>query len=132
MWASTRHDCLRLGEIEAYRPCGVAGVVERFRLDPQGGVVEATITDGNDSLTAQWVIRRPFQQFRATPGRGLILEGIAHVNLDGRLLMIEPNFEVVRKLRHQFLHGQTALVVKRHLLFEPGVVVASVPYHIEP
>lgn len=47
-------------------------------------------------------------------------------------MMIEPNFEVVRKLRHQFLHGQTALVVKRHLLFEPGVVVASVPYHIEP
>jgi amino acid transporter len=38
---------------------------------------------------------------------------------------------VVTKLRHQLLHGQTALLVKRHLLFEPGVVVASVPYHLD-
>jgi amino acid transporter len=45
--------------------------------------------------------------------------------------VVVPEF-VVKKLRHQFLHGHTALVVKRHLLFEPGVVVASVPYHIEP
>lgn len=38
---------------------------------------------------------------------------------------------VVNKKRHQLLHGQTALLVKRHLLFERGVVVASVPYHLE-
>lgn len=30
-----------------------------------------------------------------------------------------------------FLHGQTALLVKKHLLFERGVVVASIPYHLE-
>jgi amino acid transporter len=53
---------------------------------------------------------------------------------DGRdrvVTIVIPEF-VVGKLRHQFLHGQTALLVKRHLLFEPGVVVASVPYHLEP
>jgi amino acid transporter len=53
---------------------------------------------------------------------------------DGRdrvVTVVIPEF-VVGKLRHQFLHGQTALLVKRHLLFEPGVVVASVPYHLEP
>jgi amino acid transporter len=44
--------------------------------------------------------------------------------------VVIPEF-VVSKLRHQLLHGQTALIVKRHLLFEPGVVVASVPYHLE-
>jgi amino acid transporter len=44
--------------------------------------------------------------------------------------VIIPEF-VVKRLRHQVLHGQTALLVKRHLLFEPGVVVASVPYHLE-
>ncbi len=52
---------------------------------------------------------------------------------DGRdrvVTVVIPEF-VVGKLRHQFLHGQTALQVKRHLLFEPGVVVASVPYHLE-
>ena len=52
---------------------------------------------------------------------------------DGRdrvVTVVLPEF-VVSKLRHQFLHGQTALLVKRHLLFIRGVVVASVPYHLE-
>jgi hypothetical protein len=44
--------------------------------------------------------------------------------------VIIPEF-IVAKKRHQILHGQTALIVKRHLLFETGVVVASVPYHVE-
>ncbi len=44
--------------------------------------------------------------------------------------IILPEF-VVPKLRHQLLHGQTALLVKRRLLFERGVVVASVPHHLE-
>ncbi len=44
--------------------------------------------------------------------------------------VVIPEF-VVGKMRHQLLHGQTALLVKRHLLFEKGVVVASVPYHLE-
>lgn len=44
--------------------------------------------------------------------------------------VILPEF-VVPKLRHQLLHGQTALLVKRRLLFERGVVVASVPHHLE-
>ena len=43
--------------------------------------------------------------------------------------VVLPEF-VVEKRRHQILHGQTALVVKRHLLFEKGVVAASVPYHV--
>jgi amino acid transporter len=52
---------------------------------------------------------------------------------DGRdrvVTVVIPEF-VVDKMRHQVLHGQTALLVKRHLLFERGVVVASVPYHLE-
>jgi amino acid transporter len=43
--------------------------------------------------------------------------------------VVIPEF-VVPKRRHQILHGQTALVVKRHLLFEEGVVAVSVPYHL--
>ncbi|HZJ49001.1 MAG TPA: amino acid permease, partial [Acidimicrobiia bacterium] len=50
---------------------------------------------------------------------------------DRIVTIVIPEF-IVGKLRHQFLHGQTALLVKRHLLFEPGVIVASVPYHLEP
>ncbi len=37
---------------------------------------------------------------------------------------------VVPTRRHRILHRQTALVAKRYLLFERGVVVVSVPYHI--
>ena len=44
--------------------------------------------------------------------------------------VVLPEF-VVGKLRHHFLHGQTSLIIKSRLLFEPGVVVVSVPYHLE-
>ena len=45
------------------------------------------------------------------------------------ITIVIPEF-VTAKRRHRLLHGQTALIVKRHLLFEPGVVAVSVPYHI--
>jgi amino acid transporter len=44
--------------------------------------------------------------------------------------VVLPEF-IVGSPRHQLLHNQTALVVKRHLLFERGVVTVSVPYHLE-
>jgi amino acid transporter len=43
--------------------------------------------------------------------------------------VVLPEF-VVRKWWHQFLHNQTALAIKARLLFEPGVVVTSVPFHL--
>ena len=46
-----------------------------------------------------------------------------------RSTIIVPEF-VVRRYWHQFLHNQTALAIKGSLLFEPGVVVTSVPYHL--
>ena len=50
--------------------------------------------------------------------------GINHV-----VTVVIPEFIVDRR-RHQFLHGHTALIIKRHLLFEPGIVAVSVPYHL--
>ena len=61
-----------------------------------------------------------------------LVQYIRRLRPDGANLIVTiviPEF-VVKKARHQLLHGQTALLVKRHLLFEPGVVVASVPYHL--
>ena len=43
--------------------------------------------------------------------------------------VVIPEF-IVSKPQHQVLHGHTALIVKRRLLFEKGVVVVSVPYHL--
>jgi amino acid transporter len=47
---------------------------------------------------------------------------------DTVVTVIVPEF-VVSKWYHQFLHNQTALGIKGALIFEPGVVVTSVPYH---
>ena len=38
---------------------------------------------------------------------------------------------VVRRWWEHLLHNQTALFLKRLLLFEPNVVVTSVPFHLE-
>ena len=38
---------------------------------------------------------------------------------------------VVRKWRHLLLHNQTPLFVKRLMLFEPRVILASVPYRVD-
>jgi amino acid transporter len=48
---------------------------------------------------------------------------------DTVVTVILPEF-VVSKWYHQFLHNQTALAIKRVMLYEPGVVVTSVPYHL--
>jgi amino acid transporter len=50
--------------------------------------------------------------------------------VDRVVTVVLPEF-IVGSPRHQLLHNQTALVVKRHLLFERGVVTVSVPYHLE-
>jgi amino acid transporter len=50
--------------------------------------------------------------------------------VDRVVTVVLPEF-LVTKRRHHFLHGKTALVIKRHLLFEPGVVTVSVPYHLD-
>jgi hypothetical protein len=49
---------------------------------------------------------------------------------DRCVTVIIPEF-IVSKAHHHFLHGQTALLVKRHLLFQEGVVVASGPDHVQ-
>ena len=48
---------------------------------------------------------------------------------DTVVTVIVPEF-VVSKWYHQFLHNQTALTIKRVMLYEPGVIVTSVPYHL--
>jgi hypothetical protein len=44
--------------------------------------------------------------------------------------VVLPEFVVTHWWEH-VLHNQTGLYIKRLLLLEPGVVVASVPYHLD-
>jgi amino acid transporter len=48
---------------------------------------------------------------------------------DAVVTVVLPEF-VVSRWYEQLLHNQTALAIKAALLFEPGVVVTSVPYHL--
>jgi hypothetical protein len=51
-----------------------------------------------------------------------------HTKRAGTLvLVVVPEF-IVSKWRHLILHNQNALFVKRLFLFEPNVVLSSVPY----
>jgi amino acid transporter len=49
---------------------------------------------------------------------------------DAVISIIVPEF-VVARWWHQFLHNQTALAIKNALQFERGVVLTSVPFHLE-
>jgi amino acid transporter len=49
---------------------------------------------------------------------------------DTVVTVVLPEF-VVRRWWEQLLHNQTALYIKRFLLFEPRVVVTSVPYRLD-
>ncbi len=99
-----------------------------FGLDP-----ETTERLGNDWLEAR--IPHPLE-IEDSPYRDIgrsLTSYIQQYDADGfnRIVtVVLPEF-VVAKRRHQILHGQTGFIVKRHLLFAKGVVVASVPYHVE-
>jgi amino acid transporter len=111
---------------ETLRPTDIRAVT--FGLDP-----EATSEIGDAWLKSR--IPHPLEIDDA-PFRDIgqsLVDYVRRFHPDGVdrvVTVVIPEF-VVNKKRHQILHGQTALIVKRHLLFEPGVVVASVPYHLE-
>lgn len=111
---------------ETLRPTDIRAVT--FGLDP-----EETERLGDEWLEAQ--IPHPLE-IEDSPYRDIgksLLQFLRQFDADGVetvVTVIIPEF-IVAKRRHQILHGQTALIVKRHLLFETGVVVASVPYHVE-
>jgi hypothetical protein len=94
LWVSQFDDCQRLGGIEPYSNCRVAGVVHRLVIDPSGGVVEVLLTDGVDWCRARWPIAHLGGQLRAAPGSGLIIRGI--IRPDGAVpVMEDPSFEIV-------------------------------------
>jgi amino acid transporter len=111
---------------ETLRPTNIRAVT--FGLDP-----EETERLGDEWLEAQ--IPHPLE-IEDSPYRDIgssLLQYVRQFDADGVqrvVTVIIPEF-IVAKKRHQILHGHTALIVKRHLLFETGVVVASVPYHVE-
>ncbi len=110
---------------ETLRPTDIRAV--SFGLDP-----EETERLGDRWLEAR--VPHPLE-IEESPYRDLgesVVRYIKRFAPDGVnrvVTVVIPEF-IVRKRRHQVLHGQTALIVKRRMLFESGVVVVSVPYHL--
>ncbi|MBI3967097.1 MAG: APC family permease, partial [Chloroflexi bacterium] len=108
--------------------------------------------DGDDSVTAVHVsddleetaeLQREWQEWHCdvplviieSPYRSLSGPLLAYIDAihakraDDTLTVVMPEFVPQRWWEH-LLHNQTALRLKAALLFRPGVVVTSVPYHL--
>jgi amino acid transporter len=60
-----------------------------------------------------------------------ILDEVRRVTADrGSVATVVVPELVVSRWRHRLLHNQKALFIKRLLLFEPRVILSSVPYHL--
>jgi hypothetical protein len=63
-------------------------------------------------------------------GEPLLREVRRHTSRSGTVVTVVLPEIVPRHWWENLLHNQTGLFIKRMLLFEPGVVVTSVPFHL--
>jgi amino acid transporter len=94
-------------------------------------------TETSHAIQAEWaerglripldIVEAPFRDLT-----GPILDEIRRFTAreDTLVIVVLPEF-VVHQWRHLLLHNQNALFVKRLLLFEPRVVLSSVPFVLE-
>ena len=101
--------------------------VIHFSLDPEESarIVEEWSELG--FIVPLEIVETPFRDLT-----GPMLDEVRAVTAreDTVAAVIIPEF-IVPKWRHLLLHNQNALFVKRLMLFEPRVILSSVPYEIE-
>ncbi len=73
------------------------------------------------------VLEAPYRSVNAPLLR--FIDEIEDTRKDDKLTILLPEF-VPAKWWHNLLHNQTSLLLKGVLLFRPGIVVTSVPYHL--
>jgi len=98
-----------------------------FAFDPkEGGAIQDQWAAKGYDIPLD-VVEAPFRDLR-----GPMLEEVRRFTAreDTVVAVVLPEL-IVRKRRHWLLHNQNALFVKRLLLFEPRVILSSVPYHLE-
>ena len=94
LWVASQGVSAWLVDLAPYESCRVAGLVERLRIDPEAGVIEAWVSDGTARVLARWPIDRPTPQLALAPGKGVILEGVARIALGGELVLASPTFQM--------------------------------------
>ena len=93
VWVLARGPSTWLADLHPYEPCRVAGVVERLLIDPRAGLITAWLSDGTATVPAQWGIWRRTPVLALMPGCAIVLEGVAFVGQDDKLVLGEPAFE---------------------------------------
>jgi hypothetical protein len=99
-WARTIPGTVPIGQIRARDRVKVAGVIRNIRVDPRegSGAIEVTIFDGTGEAVAKWLGRRSLSGIRL--GEGLVIEGIAGTGKDDRLVVLNPEYELVPGPEH--------------------------------
>jgi amino acid transporter len=111
-----------------------------YALSLEAAEIEAVFfsTDGGDEqgIARAWIdwqlgiplaiVDAPFRDL----SEPMLEEVRRHTAREGTIVTVVLPELVVAHWWEQLLHGQSALFFKRLLLFEPGVVVTSVPFHI--
>lgn len=94
--------------------------------EKEGNVVRAQWREGDFPVELE-ILKSPYRQI-ARPIHAYV-RGILEETPQTFVTIVLPQF-IVRKRWHRFLHNQTALTLKGTFLFEPSVVVSSVPYRL--
>jgi amino acid transporter len=107
------------------RPQEARAVFFAFDAKEGGVIQEQWAAQGYDIPLD--VVDAPYRDLR-----GPMLEEVRRFTAreDTVVAVVLPEL-LVRKWRHWLLHNQNALFVKRLLLFEPRVILSSVPYQLE-
>ena len=87
-------DVTPLDDVTPRSPTRVAGEVQVMRIVPRAGApsLEVTVSDGHGQIVAVFYGRRRIGG--VTPGRRLILEGVA-AEKDGRLFIHNPVYQLL-------------------------------------
>jgi hypothetical protein len=102
-------------------------------LDDVRAVHFAVDAESADELRAEWLRHGPRipLEVHEAPYRDIgvpLLDYLRPLTDDAQVLVLLP--ELVTRGWRRLLHNQRALYIKRLLLFEPNVVLASVPYQL--
>lgn len=107
------------------RPTEVGAITFNVDADETSRVMQDWLNAGID-LTLE-VVDSPYREMSEPLIR--YVRNLRERQPGTTVAFVLPEF-VVRRWWHQFLHNQSALALKGALLFEPGVVVTSVPFHL--
>ncbi len=99
-WARSVPNTTPIGKIRPRDRSKVAGLIRNIRIDPQEGTgsIEATIFDGTGEIVAKWLGRRSLSGLRL--GEGLVLDGIIGAGDGDRLVVLNPEYELVSGPEH--------------------------------